>query len=130
MSSIRDPQPPNSDPRTLNPFAWWERILGIGPNAGYRWPGIVRTVAILACLVGLGIAGYSRAEHLILRAQLRRINRRLAVLEQKLEQYEVVAGFLNDSAFSRLVDSLCRTPAPESGPGTALPAPPRTGPRK
>jgi hypothetical protein len=92
---------------------WWERILGIGPNAGYRWPGIIRTVVILVCLVGLGIAGYFQAEHLILRAQLRRMNDKLAVLEQELEEYETVAKFLNDTASTRILESLAaRTPAP------------------
>jgi Tfp pilus assembly protein PilN len=77
----------------------------------YRWPGIVRSVVILACLVGLGIAGYFQVEHLILRAQLRRMNHKLAVLEQKLEQYEAVARFLNDPASARILESLAaRTP--------------------
>lgn len=111
MSAIRDPRTPDSP----NPLAWWERILGIGPNAGYRWPGIVRTAVILACLVGLGVAGYFQAEHVILRAQLRRMNYKLAVLEQKLEEYEAVARFLNDPASARILESLA-TRAPHSAP--------------
>jgi CHASE1-domain containing sensor protein len=106
MSAIRPGRP-----------AWWERILGIGRNVGYRWPGIVRTVLILACLVGLGIAAYCQVEHLVLRAQLREMNRKLNALEQKLDEYESVAGFLNDSASARILESLmAQTPAPaESG---------------
>ena len=80
----------------------------------YRWPGIVRAVVILACLVGLGIAGYFQAEHLLLRAQLRRMNRKLAVLEQKLEEYEAVARFLNDTTSARILDSLAEQEAESS----------------
>jgi len=109
MSAIRDPRTPDSP----NAVAWWERILGIGPDVGYRWPGIARTVVILACLIGLGIAGYFQAEHLILRAQLRRLNHKLAVLEQKLEEYEAVVRFLDDPASARILESLAtRAPGP------------------
>jgi hypothetical protein len=85
---------------------WWERILGIGPHTGYRWPGIVRAIVILGCLVGLLVGGYFQAEHLILRAQLRRINRRMAVLQERLDQHERLLSLFNDSSLTRLTDSL------------------------
>lgn len=121
MNANRDPGRSTPDSRSLPPcrrapnlMRWWERVLGIGPNVGYRWPGLVRTVVILACLVGLGIAGYSQVEHLMVRAQLREMNRKLDGLEQQLEKYEAVTRFLSDTTSARILESLA---APMPAPG-------------
>lgn len=73
------------------------------PSGGRR----IFLVAIIAfCLLFVGLVSYRGIEHAVLRARLRSINRRIAVLEQRLEQYENLEKIFNDSSLARLADSL------------------------
>ena len=82
------------------------------PSGGRR---IFLVAAIAVCLLLAGPAAYRGIEHVVLRAQLRRINRRIAVLQQRLDQYEYLVKLLNDSSLTRLADSL-KAADPDSVP--------------
>ena len=67
---------------------------------------IFLAAAIAICLLLAGLAGYRAVERVALRAQLRRIKHRIAVLQQRLDQYDGLLKLFNDSSLTRLADSL------------------------
>jgi hypothetical protein len=75
-------------------------------NSPRRSRRVFLALAIAICLILTGFGAYRGIEHLVLRAQLRRMDRRMVILQDKLDRYEAIMKLLDDSAFIRLADSL------------------------
>jgi hypothetical protein len=82
------------------------------PTRGRR---IFLAAAIAVCLLLAGLAGYRAVEHAVFRAQLRRMNRRIAVLQQRLDRDENLLKLLDDSSLTSFADSL-KSAAPDTVP--------------